>query len=92
MPQGIVKLDVPMILNLIKNDRHFTITNGVPRDAYPVSTRYDEKEERVVIIVESEGIEKTEGELPIIDIEVFGNADAVDEFGELRALKPAVTL
>ena len=92
MPQGLVKLDVPMILNMLKNDRHFTITKGVPRDTYAVDSWWDEKEKRFNIIVESEGIPKSEGELPVIDIEVFGNADAVDEKGILVALKPATVI
>ena len=89
MATGIVKLDINMILNMIKNDRKFEVTNGVPRDAYPVASEYCEKGKILIITVESKGIEKDGSR---IDVEVFGNADAVDETGALKEIKPVVEI
>lgn len=93
MPLGVVTLDKNFLLNLIKNDRKFEVTKGVPRDASVISMFIDE-DEALVMLVDSEGIpeSKPREDLPDIDIELYGNADAVDENGELLPLKPAVTL
>lgn len=89
MAKGKVVLDVNMILNLVKNDRTFETIKGIPRDAYAVSSTFDDVKKELTVIVESDGIVGDGKTIPLIDIELFGNADAVDENGELKTLKPA---
>jgi len=88
MAQGIIKIDLFMLLNMFKNDRHFETIKGVPRDAVPVSATYDVNKKVLSVVVESVVIPK-QTKIPIIDIELYGNADAVDENGDLKTLKPS---
>lgn len=93
MAQAIVKLDMNFILNCIKNDRHLETVKGIPRDTYWVDAKLDPDSKDLLITVESPSIPKEQTEyLQGVDIELYGNADAVDEFGELKAIKPATTI
>ena len=93
MAKAFVKIDANMLLNMVKNDREFTITKGVPRDAYVVATEHDRAANIFNLYVEIPSLAAAEDKsIPLIEIELFGNADAVDENGELKAIKPASLL
>ncbi len=90
MARGIIKLDADMILNMVKNDRRFEVTSGVPRDACIVGSAYNG--DVLYLTVESEAIPVGAKDTPTLDVALFGNADAVDENGELKELVPATIL
>jgi len=91
MAKAIVKLDMNFILNCIKNDRTFETVKGVPRDAHWTDAKLDPITHELVLTVESAAIPDNDG-TALVDIELYGNADAVDENGELKAIKPATII
>ena len=93
MPQGKVKFDLNQLLNMVKNDRKFEVTSGVPRDASVFAAEYDVMNRTLTIYVKSDAIPEMDGfEIPEIKVELLGNADAVDEHGEPKELRPATLL
>lgn len=89
MAKGIVRLDMNMLLNMLKNDRSFEIRKGLPRDAVLVSAEYNNITDDLEIVVSSDGIGT---EMGVVDIELYGNADAVDASGVPKSLIPAFIL